>query len=99
MLNEILDNLALALYGRTRSEALNRFICVECGRAMIDRIMSTNPPMTKQEFREYWTSALCPECFNKFAARMEELDQEEVNYDLPDYMDAGDVAIMEGRSN
>lgn len=98
MLDQILDNLALALYGMTRTEAHNNWICVECGKSIIER-MKQLPKMSLADAREWMITALCPECFNKFCRDMEELDEEEVNYDLPDYMDAGDVAIMEGRPN
>lgn len=54
-----LDRLALRLFGRTQGNALERGVCLRCGKR-------TNPDeMDSRDALEYGISGFCPECFNE----------------------------------
>lgn len=62
-LDQAIKNLARSTFGMTREEAHKAEICIDCQRRPVLR--------TAEDSREYRTSALCPECFDKIGATRE----------------------------
>jgi len=55
------EDFASKIFGMTREEAWGNGICIECKEDW------RNNTYTEAEEREYFISALCGKCFNKFA--------------------------------
>jgi len=69
-LDDLKDNLALGLFGMTKREAVEKFICIDCKRP-VDEILLPTPAAR----REYKISGLCEPCWDrsvgKFAKAVE----------------------------
>lgn len=69
-LRDFQDNLSKMVTGMTKSEALEKKICIECKRP--DPLARCKTELGR---REYFISGMCEECFDKlFAEPDEELE-------------------------
>ena len=58
-LQEFKDKLAKSTYGMTQAEAIEKGICIDCGKPALERCYS------KAGVKEYAISGLCEKCFDK----------------------------------
>ena len=79
-LREIEDNLAKALYGMTKTEAISRRVCVQCKQPIERREPYEQKPGSIYSYegaREYNISGLCEYCWDKIFEEDEEDDENE----------------------
>jgi hypothetical protein len=60
VIQNLLNEMARGMYGRTVSEALENNVCVSCGTPML-----IDWDVEPADWREYQISGLCPTCFKE----------------------------------
>jgi hypothetical protein len=65
-MDDLLDKVAVRLYGRTWAEAQEAGECIACGRPVKPIDLSPN------DRAEYDMSALCPQCYDDLADEEDE---------------------------